>query len=135
MRKRGKEKGEGGRGERVWTGMMEGRQWWVLTLTINVNCCPSFRCHLVVFERGRPLSYMGGRLGAWALVFIRRGSFSYVGGGFRAWATVFVHRRPFSCVSGHFRVWAVISVCGWAASSVGGHWWWWDRCCAWGRVL
>ena len=24
VRKRGKEKGEGGRGERVWTGMMEG---------------------------------------------------------------------------------------------------------------
>ena len=63
---------------------------------------------------------MGGRLGAWALVFIRGGSFSYVGGGFRAWATVFVRRRPFSCVSGRFRAWAVVSVRGRSSPCVGG---------------
>ena len=81
-----------------------GRQWWVLTLTINVDCHPSFRCHLVIFKCGWLLLYMGGCLGACALVFIHRGSFSYVGSGFHVWVIVSVHGRPFSCVCDCFHV-------------------------------
>ena len=61
---------------------------------------------------------MGGRLGAWALVFVHGGSFSYVGGGFCAWATVFVRSGRFRawrsspCVGGWLQAWEVVGVGG-----------------------
>ena len=107
MRRRGREEGEGERGEegeRAWTSMMEGET--VVGTHINdEDCCSSFQCHLVVFKCGQLSSYMGAHFCMCVVVFMYRQPFWCVGSCSK-------HGWSFACVSSWLHAWVVVGVSG-----------------------
>ena len=105
-----------------------------------IHCRRLFSCAGGRLRSRPPFSFVGGRLGSWAVVFVRvcGPSPSFVGGHLCPWAFTFIHGHLCSLVGDRLRPWAVMPFVwcrgGCSCSCVGGY----HRgrlCCWWGTVV